>query len=165
MTGMTRDPHLRRTNTNLATYIDIFVNNFLGLAQGSTHGRRQVQQTLFHSLYKVFLPCNSVDSANSKELLLIKKLRKGGYLWSTCQVLLGWLIDMVNMIFSSTSHRENRFKEILSEITTSQKRIVVDKWHQVLGELHSMPIALPGVWGLFRYMKEDLHHVEGKGWC
>ena len=59
-------------------------------------------------------------------------------------------------------HRVERLREILSIIPRSQKRIGVDKWHQVLGELRSMVLALPGSRGLFSQMKESLCHVNGK---
>ena len=68
---------------------------------------------------KVFLICDSGDSANRKEVLLLKKLRSGDFMCSTCQVLLGWVIDMVNMTFYLPPHQDNRFKEILAEIPTS----------------------------------------------
>ena len=74
-------------------------------------------------------------------------------MWSTFQVLLGWVIDTFNIKLSLPPHQENRFKEILAEITTSQKRIGVDKWQRLLGELCSMYIALLGAWGLSSHME------------
>ena len=66
------------------------------------------------------------------------------------------------MTLSLPPHQENYFKEILAEITTSQKRIGIDKWHWVLGGICSMNTGLPGAWGLFRHIQEDLRHVEGE---
>ena len=66
------------------------------------------------------------------------------------------------MTMSLPPHQDNGFKEILDEIPTNQKRIGVDKRHQVLGELSSMAIALPGARVLFIHMQEALLHVEGK---
>ena len=40
--------------------------------------------------------------------------------------------------------------------------IGVDKWHWVLGELHSMALALPGARGLFSQMQETLCCVKYK---
>ena len=64
--------------------------------------------------------------------------------WLTCQILLGWVIDTFNMTLSLPLHLENPFKEILDEILTIPKRIGVDKWHQVIGEICYMDISLPG---------------------
>ena len=38
----------------------------------------------------------------------------------------------------------------------------MDKWHQVLGELFYMAIALSGARDLFIHMQEALRHVDGK---
>ena len=47
-------------------------------------------------------------------------------------------------------------------IKATQKRIGVDKWHRLLGELLSMDLDLPSAQGLFSHMQEALHHVDGK---
>ena len=39
MAGLTRDPYLRRANSKLDAYIDVFVNNLLGLSLGPAGGR------------------------------------------------------------------------------------------------------------------------------
>ena len=41
---------------------------------------------------------------------MLKKIISGKYMWSTCQVLLRWVIDTVNMTLSLPPHRENHFK-------------------------------------------------------
>ena len=74
LVGLTRDPYLRWANENPAAYVDSFANNFLGLSKGPTHRRRQVRQTLFRSLDKVFQACDSGDLANLKEVLSLKNL-------------------------------------------------------------------------------------------
>ena len=51
---LTRDPYLWRPNAKLLAYVDVFVDDFLGLAQGPRHRRRHVRRTLFHALDKVF---------------------------------------------------------------------------------------------------------------
>ena len=45
---------------------------------------------------------------------------------------------------------------MLNTIPRSQKRTPVRKWHQVIGELQSMAIALPGARGLFSLLQEAL---------
>ena len=47
------NPYLGRLNVQLLTYIDVFVNDFLGLVQRPRHQRRHVRRTLFHALDKV----------------------------------------------------------------------------------------------------------------
>ena len=66
------------------------------------------------------------------------------------------------MTISLPPHCANCFQEILADISATQKRISVDKWHRCLGELRSMLLALPGSRGLFSQMQEALRHVNGK---
>ena len=54
--ALKRDPYLQRPNAKLIAYVDVFVNDFLGLEQGPRHHRRHVRCTLFHALDKVFWP-------------------------------------------------------------------------------------------------------------
>ena len=61
---LTRDSYLRRPKAKLLAYVDIFVDDFLGLAQGPWHHRRHFCRTLFHALNKVFRP---LDRQNSKQ--------------------------------------------------------------------------------------------------
>ena len=157
-----RDPYLQRKNAPLLAYVDVFVDDFLGLAQGPRHRRRHVRRTLFHALDKVFRPLDGQDAKQRKEVLSLKKLDAGDCSWSTCQVLLGWIVDTINMTITLPPHRVERLHEILSAIPRSQRRISVDKWHRVLGELRSMTLALPGARGLFSQMQEALRHVKGK---
>ena len=161
LSKLTRDPYLRWSNANPVAYVGVFAKYFLGIFQGPAHWRRRVRRRLFHPLDKVFWPCDYGDLDNCKEVLWSKNLRAGNCTWSTCQVLLGWVIDTVSMTLSFPPQRKNCSKEILAGIPTSQKRIVVDKWHRLLGGTRSIAIPLTGAQGLCIHMQEDLRHVEG----
>ena len=41
-TKLMRNPYLQRPNAKLRAYVDVFVDDFLGLAQGPRHRRRHV---------------------------------------------------------------------------------------------------------------------------
>ena len=94
---MTCDPYLQRTNAKLLVYVDVFVNDFLGMAQGPCHRRRHICCTLFHSLYKVFQPLNRQDTKQFKEVLSPKMLDAGECSWSIYQILLGWIVESINL--------------------------------------------------------------------
>ena len=74
---LTRDTYLWRPKAKLLAYVDIFIDDFLGLAQGPRHRRRHVCPTLFHALEKVFRPLNRQDTKQRKEVLSLKKLEAG----------------------------------------------------------------------------------------
>ena len=64
LTGLTRYLYLMRANAKPVAYVDVFINDLLGLSQGRTHWRRQVRRTFFYSLNKVLWTCDSGDLAN-----------------------------------------------------------------------------------------------------
>ena len=124
----TRDPYLQRTNEKLLACVDVFVDKFLGLMQGPWQ-RRHVRCTIFHALDKVLHPLDRQDTKQRKEVINLKKLDAGYCSWSTCQILIGRIVDYINMTTTLPPHQVERLREILSAITSSQRRIGVDEWH------------------------------------
>ena len=66
------------------------------------------------------------------------------------------------MTITLPPHRVARLEVIVSAMPRSQRRIDIDKWHRVLGELRSIEFALPRARGLLIQTKEALCHVKGK---
>jgi hypothetical protein len=62
------------------------------------------------------------------------------------------------MTLELPQHRKTRLHKILHDIPRHQKQMSTKKWQQLLGELRSMSIALPGSRGLFSLMQEALQH-------
>ncbi len=149
-----RDPCLP-SQSGPAAYVDVFVDDFIKLAQGEAT-RRRVRSLLFHALDSTFRPNDFYDSVHRREPNSIKKLRKGDCSWSQIKQILGWIINTAAMTISLPPHRVERLAEILSSIPTTQKRCSVKKWHKVLGELRSMSLALPGSRHLFSQMQNAL---------
>lgn len=150
----TRDPCLPRRRKPVA-YIDVFVDDFVGLAQQYSTGRR-VRRTLMHAIDSVLRPLDEFDDAARREPVSMKKLLKGDCSWGTIKNVLGWVIDTVAMTIHLPQHRAERLAEILASIPITQKRTSVKKWHKVLGELRSMALALPGAKHLFSHMQHAL---------
>ena len=156
-----RDPCLPRRRKPIA-YIDIFVDDFVGLAQQHSNGRR-VRRTLMHAIDSVLRPLDEFDDAarREREPVSMKKLLKGDCSWGTIKNVnvLGWVIGTVAMTIHLPQHRAERLlAEILASIPITQKRTSVKKWHKdkVLGELRSMALALPGAKHLFSHMQHAL---------
>ena len=81
--NLTRDPYFQRPNAKLLAYVDVFVDDFLGLSQGPRHRHRHVRRTLFHALEKVFRTLDRQDATQRKEVLSLKKLNAGDCSWLT----------------------------------------------------------------------------------
>ena len=154
-----RDPALPAQDQPLS-YVDVFVDDFVGLCQGKQNQRR-VRRTLLQAIDQVFRPLSPVDPSTRREPVSIKKLRKGDCSWGTIKLVLGWIIDTSTMTIHLPQHRQERLAEILASIPPTQKRIGIKKWHKILGELRSMSIALPGSRFLFSQMQHALTTRNG----
>ena len=69
--------------------MDVFVDEFLGLAQGPRHRHCHVCCTFLHALDKLFRPLDRQDTKQRKEFLSLKKMDAGYCSRSTCQTILG----------------------------------------------------------------------------
>ena len=148
------DPSLRGSSRKPLQYVDIFVDDFISAAQRPF--LRRVRRTLMHAIDDVFRPLSDGDSKFRREPVSMKKLLKGDCSWSTVKLVLGWIVDTVNMTIQLPPHRIERLWEILDSIPRRQKRTSVKKWHKVLGELRSMSIALPGSRNMFGRLQNAL---------
>ena len=141
-------------------YWDVYVDDFLGLAQGDTSRRQMIKRALLHALDQIFRPLQEGDVPTRQEPASVKKLKKGDATWATRKVMLGWVIDTVNGTIELPQHRIERLHEILNSVRPGQRVIEERAWHKVLGELRSMAIAIPGARGLFSLLQEALRHKE-----
>ena len=141
-------------------YWDVYVDDFLGLAQGDFARRKRVKRVLLHTLDQVFRPLEEGDVPTRQEPASVKKLLKGDATWATRKVMLGWLIDTERNTIELPPHRIVRLNAILEDVSPNLKVIDEKKWHKVLGELRSMSIAIPGSRGLFSLLQEALRHRE-----
>ena len=76
--------------------------------------------------------------------------------------MFSWIVDSVTMTITFTPHHMARLKDIVASIPRTQHRVRIYKWNRVLGELHSMALALTGARGLFSQMQESLFHIKVK---
>ena len=155
-------PRRRRLRRTPLAQFDCYVDDYVGAVQGSSKRRQRLRRVLFHSLDEVFRPLAPSDPPKRQEPASVKKLLKGDGYWATRHIILGWLIDTVRMTIELPPHRVERLLAILASIAPNQKRIQLSLWHQVLGELRSMLLGLPGAKGLFSVLQEALRHTSDK---
>ena len=63
--------------TGPLAYVDIYMDDFIGLAQGHPGLRERVRSTIFHSIDAVLRPNSPTDSAHRLEPISLSKLAKG----------------------------------------------------------------------------------------
>ena len=157
-------PHINRsqrrppnvlTRTRPVASVDIYVDDFILLAQ-TQHHQRRVMRSALHSIDEVFRPLELGDPPHRKEPSSVKKMMQGDAAWSPHKRLLGWDFDTEAMTLNLPPHRLDRLREVLTWIQPPRKRLPTAKWHQLLGELRSMSPALPGTRGLFSTLQDAL---------
>eukprot|EP00978_Attheya_sp_CCMP212_P039796 scaffold210763_cov69-Attheya_sp.AAC.1 len=117
--------------------VDVYVDDFVGLGQGSKQQLRSVHSILFHCLDEVMRPIESQDPDTRQEPASVKKLKKGNAQWAT-----------------------RKLYEIFDSLPHSKKCIALKKWHQILGELCSMSLAIPGLHSWFSLLQEAFRHTK-----
>ena len=144
------------------TEVDVYVDDFIAIAQGDRERLSNVRATVLHSIDSVFRPNDERDPTTRAEPVSLKKLDRGDASWNTQHTILGWDIDTQAKTINLPLHRKERLTAVLDSIPPHQKRIGVTKWHKVLGELRSMSLALPGSRGLFSALQTALQLHKGK---
>jgi len=130
-------------------YVDVYVDDIIGLAQGDQTARNRVSRAILHSLDSVFRPLDPTDHSTRREPLSEKKSLAGdGYLCTEKEIL-GWHINGRTMTVHLTERRRQRLQDILDALPRTRSRVSAKQWHKVMGELRSMSLAIPGSRGLF----------------
>ena len=85
---------------------------------------------------------------------------KGDAYWSTTKRSLGWDFDTRQGTINLPPHRLERLYELLDTLRQPRKRLAKQLWYQLLDELRSMALALPGARGLFSALQDSLKHAD-----
>ena len=144
-------------------YFDIFVDDFLVLAQGGHRKLQVLRRILMHALDEV-LEGPHTGQAHMPEALSLKKLSKGEGSWKTRQTILGWVIDTARKTLELPDHRKDRVLALFDSLR-DKKRVSTKKWMKALGELRFISPGVPGSAGLFSPLqlgltKADKHRVR-----
>jgi hypothetical protein len=140
----------------------VYVDDFLSVVQGGKRRRLQVKRSLLHALDSVFRGLDPADSPHRQAPASVKKFLKGDGTWATVKLVLGWLLDTVQKTIQLPPHRMARLHEILADLPHTLKRVATRKWQQVLSELRSMSLGIPGARGLFSTLQHALRFPEAR---
>lgn len=93
-------PRLSGSTAAPLAYVDVYMDDFLQLAQGSPKELLNQSCTLLHNLNTVFRPLDlTFDTAARQEPASIKKFKQGDGSWSTTKTMLGWSLDTMAITF------------------------------------------------------------------
>ena len=140
------------------SHVDVFVDDFIGVTQGSPNRRRIVRRILMHTVDDV-LARPAKDEPFRQEAISLKKLLQGDGRWDTRKLILGWIIDTVKRTIELPPHRQQRLQEIFDSLR-GLRRISHKNWERIIGELRFMSLAIPGSGGLFSALQLGLKHSD-----
>jgi hypothetical protein len=99
---------------------DVYVDDFIGMVQGTWQYRRHVKRVLLHTLDKIFRHLDLKDNKHRQEPASVKKMQKGDATWTSRNILLGWILDTVCLTLELPNHRVARLFEFLDSVPTHQ---------------------------------------------
>ena len=143
-------------------HVDVFVNDFIGIVQGSQCWCQNVWQCIMHAVDNVFSQPDPT-TAKHKEAISEKKLLKDGG-WSQWKEILGWILDTSRGTLELTDWQKSRILAIFED-HHHKGQVGVKKWQQLLSELHFMGPAVPGASSLFGVLQLGLSHADKHCMC
>jgi hypothetical protein len=96
-------------------HVDVFVDDFIGIAQGTKELCRDTRRCILNAVDTVFATCKDKTS-NRKEAVSEKKLDKGDGGWSQWKEVLGWMFDTENGTMELTERRKERVSQIFDDL-------------------------------------------------
>lgn len=152
------DPHLALARRRAKAWVDVYMDDFIGVAQGTPKHLAWVRRVLFDSIDDIFRPLQPGDLAERQEPISVKKLAQGDAAWATSKTVLGWLLDTQSQTITLPPRRHQRLLDLLDSYPRRRSKIPFTEWRKTLGELRSMSLALPGARGLFSLLQQALSH-------
>jgi hypothetical protein len=152
-------PPVLRPYTKPVDHHDIYMDDYISQIQGRLSSIAQSQRRLLYSIDDVFRPLDSEDSAERTDIPSRKKMLKGDAYPTTQKSILGWIIDTVRGTLELPPHRVTKVEEIFAYLH-GRTRVSIKRWHQILGELRSLAIGIPGCRGLFGALQHGLRHTD-----
>ena len=103
-------------------HVDVFVDNFIGLAQGSQHRCKNVRCCIMHAVDDIFSQPD-LAMAQRKEAISTKKLLKGEGGWSQRKEILGWILDTYQGTLELTDWQKACILAIFEDLNTKSELV------------------------------------------
>jgi hypothetical protein len=156
---------------------EVYVDDFIGMVQGSWGHLRHVKRVLLHNLENIFRPFDHHDKKHHQEPASVKKMRKGDTAWETQNIVLGWIIDTVRLTIELPAQRVTRLFELLhstpppaprqhQEVAAAGGRAPIYGPHRTRGEraLQRSSAGSQGAlgkWNMAAFISRSAHNPQG----
>jgi len=139
-------------------YTDVFVDDFIGLVQGSQRCRKAFRRNLLHTIDKAFAQPTDKEP-NRQEAASVKKLKRGDGALTTQKLILGWILDTLRKTLELAEHCPAILASLFDKVRGC-KRISQKRWESIIGQLRFMSLAMPGSSGLLSALQVGLKHSD-----
>ena len=144
-------------------HVNVFVDDFIGIMQGSWCHCQNVRQCIMHAVDDIFSQLDAI-TAKRKEAVSEKKLLKGEGRWSQWKEILGWILDTSWGTLELTNQQKSCILAIFDDLH-HKGQVGIKKWQWLLGKLRFMGPAVPGASGLFKALQLGLSHADKQRIC
>ena len=127
------------------------MDDFMGMSQGDTDQQERVTELLLRAIIEMFL---SVPE-EFKDSISLQKAFQGNRYWLPVKEIFECILDTKQGTLQLPENRRLELQELLN-ISSSQRRISVDKLQRLIGKLCSLHIVVPGAIGQFYHLQTAL---------
>ena len=113
-------------------YIDIFVDNFLGITKGKKARQEEVKRAILYSLDNVLHPLLPTGLPTRQDPASLKNMKQVDSTWATQKNIFGWVIDSVGGTIHLPQHRVTRLTTMLQEVE-GQRQVSRKRWQNFWG--------------------------------
>ena len=152
--------HRRRMRKRPIAYVDVFVDDFLGVTQDHPSNPSSNQRSVLnHSVDSVFRPNDVHDDKYRQEPNSKKKLKKGDSALKFKKRSLGWDYQVLDKTLLLAPHRSEK---VLAEINQclAQRRVGQKSFESLIGQLRSLVPGVPGSEGQFSLLQAALREKK-----
>ena len=142
----------------MVAHIDILIDDFIGVTQGSPEHCQHAHGCILHAIDKVFAQ-SGPNTPNQIETVSKKKMLKGDGGWNQHKEILGWMLNMCQGTMELTDWYKEHVLQIFVDLQ-NKWHFGVKKWQHIIGELHFMGAAIPGCVGLSGAMQLGLSYIK-----
>ena len=134
---------------------DVFVDDFVQLAQGGPRRMKAIRRHLWNAVDETLAKPDVADTKRN-EAISLSKLEKGDGAWTTRKTVLGWILDTLRQTLELPAHRKVELAGLLSSLCKA-RRISKKRYERALGKLRFVASAIPGTAGLFSVLQDSLN--------
>ena len=99
---------------------DVFVDDFVQLAQGGPRRMKAIRRHLWNAVDETLAKPDVADTQRN-EAISLSKLEKGDGAWTTRKTILGWTLDTLRQTLELPPHRKVELAGLLTSLCKARR--------------------------------------------